>query len=153
MIHEYWINAILSGPQTHLANIAGNALNAALDFTLQRGTEALINATLSTVGLGSAESPQVGEFGPMLRGLIPGIVRAWRNAWDAFGSETQIIEADVLNAPVTPASGKFGNPKAAIPGRPASASDRAHVHRHGTHRQGDRDDGRLPRSGPRDHRL
>jgi len=96
MLYEYWINAILSGPQTHVANITGNALNMALDMTLQRGMEASINAVLSKVGLGDPNAPQFGEFKHMIRGIMPGIMEGYQAALAAWGSETSLFENRVL---------------------------------------------------------
>jgi len=117
MAFEYWVNAILSGPQTHIANIAGNSVNAALDLTLQRGVEAFLNAGLSRIGLGDQNAPQFGEFAHMIRGIRPGFTRALTNALKAWDAEAAMFENDVLNRQVAMDLGKVETPKTAIPGQ------------------------------------
>lgn len=42
-VYEFWINAILSGPRTHAANILGNAANTTYELGPKRFVEATIN--------------------------------------------------------------------------------------------------------------
>lgn len=66
--YEFWRNSILSGVRTQSANIVGNTLNVAWDFTAQRFAEAIVN----TVGRNKDEA-QFGEmpaaFGAMLENM------------------------------------------------------------------------------------
>ncbi|RRK02384.1 hypothetical protein Ga0100230_004310 [Opitutaceae bacterium TAV3] len=117
MAFEYWVNSILSGPQTSVANVTGNALNAALDMTLQRGVEAMLNAGLSVIGRGDASAPQLGEFSWMMRGIAPGVSRAWARALKAFDAEAAMFENDVLNRQISMDLGKVEAPRAAISGK------------------------------------
>jgi hypothetical protein len=41
--YEYWINAILSAPATHIVNTVGNTANAVYEYTAKRIGEALLN--------------------------------------------------------------------------------------------------------------
>ncbi|MFZ4695521.1 MAG: hypothetical protein ACOYMV_10385, partial [Verrucomicrobiia bacterium] len=117
MLREYWINSILSGPMTHVANIAGNAVNAALDMSLQRGMEALLNSALMKVGLGDKNAPQLGEFYWMMRGAMPGFIRARRQSAAVWDAETGMWENDVLNRQIEFKDfGKLDYIKASIPG-------------------------------------
>lgn len=118
MVYEWWINSILSGPQTHIANIAGNTLNAALDMTIQRGTEAAINGILTKIGQGDPDAPQLAEFKYMLRGVMPGIMDGYRAAVEAWGSETSLFKHRVLDEQIEMGGmGRLENYKVAIPGK------------------------------------
>ena len=75
MAFEYWINGILSGPQTHMVNIAGTVANAGWDMTVQRGMEAMINTVLR-----KESGAQAGEFKYLIKGIMPGISRGMRIA-------------------------------------------------------------------------
>jgi len=92
MLYEYWINAILSGPQTHVVNILGNAVSSVLDFTVQRGMEAFINLFAR-----DANSAHFGEFNPILRGFVAGIAPAFRLAAQAWSAETDLFRSHVLD--------------------------------------------------------
>ncbi len=96
MAMEYWMNNILSGPTTHLVNIAGNAVNAAWDMTVQRGTEALMNKAFG----GRADQAQLGEAKYLLRGIMPGIQRARQLAEMAWTAEYDFTEHVLLGKPV-----------------------------------------------------
>ena len=117
MAYEFWINSILSGPQTHVANITGNALNMTLDMTLQRGMEVAINSTLSAIGQGDADSAQIGEFKHMIHGIMPGIMDGWKSAQAAWLTETSQFEARVLGTQMELGGvGKLENYKTTISG-------------------------------------
>lgn len=66
MVYEAWINSILSGPQTHAMLSAGMGLNAAWNFTMQRGMEAAINAAF----VHDPQAAQFGEFKHIARGVV-----------------------------------------------------------------------------------
>lgn len=59
-LYEYWINSILSGPATHVRNVAGNTLNTAYELGPKRAVEAAINMAV--------RNPKGATFGEM-RGL------------------------------------------------------------------------------------
>ena len=117
-VHEWWINSILSAPITHLRNISGNTIFQAWDFTAQRMTEAMVNNLISAVP-GTAPVAQSGaasfsEMEHMLKGLLPGMSKAWLNFFATFDRE-QTQFADELSqskierterAPAIP--GRFG---------------------------------------------
>lgn len=91
MVHEYWMSSILSGMVTHAANFTGMGVNGAIDYTIQRGMEALVNSAI-----GNPEGTQMGEFKYIMKGIIPGVsnaVRAGLRAWDA---EQSMIDYDLL---------------------------------------------------------
>jgi N12 class adenine-specific DNA methylase/DNA-directed RNA polymerase specialized sigma subunit len=92
-LYEFWINNILSGPQTHVVNITGNLGNLVLDFTLQRGMEALINLAIQ-----DKSSAQLGEFEYIIKNILPGITRGWAAAARAFDAEADFFEAEVLSS-------------------------------------------------------
>jgi hypothetical protein len=57
MAYEWWIMNILSGPQTQVVNITGNAANVVWDMTIQRGMEVALNSMIR-----DSKSAQAGEF-------------------------------------------------------------------------------------------
>ena len=79
--YEYWINAILSAPHTHAANIIGNTANAAYELGPKRFAEAAINAIARR-----KDGATFGEFREMWKAID--VKTAWRNALDAFDLET-----------------------------------------------------------------
>ena len=95
MALELWMNNILSGPATHVANITGNALNMAWDMSIQRGTEAMMNTVFR-----DKKSAQLGEAKYLLRGIMPGIQRARQLATMAWTAEYDFTEHVLLGKPV-----------------------------------------------------
>lgn len=114
MLFEAWIQGILSGLQTQVANVAGNATSVALDFTLQRGMEALVNLVYR-----DADSAQLGEFKHIARGIMPGLQRGLSLAVRAWNAEADFFRNDVLNEQVEMFEDfdKGGGVPPAIPGR------------------------------------
>jgi hypothetical protein len=113
MVYEYWINGLLSGPATHVANIAGNAAQMGLEYTLQRGLEATTNLFLNDASLAT-----FGEFGAMRKAAgwaFSDAVRAMRQAWK---SEADLFESEWLNQPVSfgHAPDKAGGARYSVPG-------------------------------------
>jgi len=96
--YEYWINAILSAPTTHSANIIGNTANALYELGPKRFAEAAVNALAKR-----RDAATFGEFREMWNALD--FRSAWKKAKTAFDLET-----------LTP-GGKFReNAAVAIPG-------------------------------------
>ena len=115
MLYELWINNILSGPVTHTANILGNAANAAWDFTIGRGMEAVVNGLIYH----DPQAAQFGEAGEIVRGIVPGLARGAALAMKGWGAETDFFRHDVLGEPLDlDATGTvMDNTRTAIPGR------------------------------------
>lgn len=95
MVFEYWINNILSGPQTHTVNITGNALNIAMEYGLQRWMEASFNTLVQSPG--GATFGEYRWLGKMLPGAWAPALEHARLAW---ATEESFFEADVLRDPV-----------------------------------------------------
>jgi len=113
MAYEWWIMNILSGPQTQVTNIASNAGFLALDSTLQRGMEALVN-----VFVRDKKAAQLGEFKALARGILPGITKGLAMAAKAWSAEQDFYEHTVLGTPMELGQwDKLGNTSAAIPGQ------------------------------------
>lgn len=100
MAREYWMAAILSGVKTHVSNIVGNSGSLAIEFAVQRPTEALVNSMLSQVGLGSKDAAQWGEFSHMMKSFAPALSEATQNFLDAFRSENQVFKGKALADPL-----------------------------------------------------
>jgi hypothetical protein len=84
---EYWSNAILSGPPTHIVNIISNAAHGTWHFTAQRFME----AAASTVR-GNPNQAQWGEIKHIWQGLLPGMSFGARNAIKSWVTETPYFE-------------------------------------------------------------
>lgn len=116
MVYEYWINNILSGPQTHSVNITGNALNIAFEYGMQRWMEAAWNAVVREPG-----GAQLGEYKWLAKMLPTAWAPALEHARLAWATEESFFEADVLRDPsqIGEPIDKLGGSgkRAAIPGQ------------------------------------
>lgn len=79
-IYEYWLNAILSGPKTHIANVLGNTANTLYELSIKRFVECAINALTGRKG-----GATWGEFKVMQRAI--NWKEALRRAKEAFDVE------------------------------------------------------------------
>ena len=111
--YELWIAGILSGPQTHVANITGNLGSAALNLTLQRGMEAFVN-----LAIGDSKSASFGEFKWLMKGLMPGVSKGYAMGARAWSSEHDFFEHTALGTPLEmDRYDKTGGSQAAIGGK------------------------------------
>ena len=94
--YEYWINGILSGPQTHVVNTASNVLSTAWAYGPQWFAEATANVLIR-----NPNSPQLGEFKHVWAGFYKGIMPALRNFALAWSTEADPVEHQYLDKPVT----------------------------------------------------
>ena len=85
--YEYWINAILSGPSTHGANIIGNTALAFYELTVQRGMEAFVNMFAK-----KPTGATWGEFRHMFRGLKTDIKDGFSKGAIAFSTEMPVSD-------------------------------------------------------------
>lgn len=91
-LYEYWINwPLLSGPQTQVANITGNAAQVAWHYTGQRFTEAFFNLFYQ-----DPNAPQYREFKHILKGFWQGIGPAFEMARQTFLTEGDTIRHKYL---------------------------------------------------------
>jgi hypothetical protein len=79
--YEYWINAILSGPLTHAANIIGNG------FFL--GTETAAHGIAAATGRES-----LAEFTSRVGAMTHGVFEGLKNAKEAFITENPQLDAN-----------------------------------------------------------
>lgn len=117
-VYEYWINwPLLSGPQTQVANITGNAAQVAWHYTGQRLAEATLNLAYR-----DPTAPQFREFKHVLKGFWQGIGPAFDMARQTFLTEGDTIrhkylgepmEIDVVNGDLD----KVGNIRASVGGK------------------------------------
>lgn len=114
MVYEAWINSILSGPQTHAMLSAGMGLNAAWNFTMQRGMEAAINAAF----VHDPQAAQFGEFKHITKAVLPAISKALKFAAKVYGSEEHYaFEREALGTQMEfKGYDKTGGINASIPG-------------------------------------
>jgi hypothetical protein len=83
-VFEYWSNAILSGPLTHIANVTGNTVSLAVEYALQQPLE-------MALGAAAGGSRSLAEARALYGGLWRGIVRGARNAVEAFDTEQRAL--------------------------------------------------------------
>lgn len=95
-VYEYWINGILSGPQTQVANIAGNALQIAWNYTAQRSAEALLN-----IAYRDPKAARLGEFPHVFKAFYKSVIPAWNQAKLAWDTEADNTRTEYLNEPLT----------------------------------------------------
>lgn len=114
-LYEYWINAILSGPSTHAANVFGNTANAVYELGVKRFAEALVNTVTKR-----KDGASFGEFKQMLHAFDWG--NAWRRAKLAYDYEALSVDGGKLEQIRTAIGGKLGQ-KIRIPGRLLRAAD------------------------------
>ena len=89
-IHEYWQNAILSGPQTHVAIGLGTGLNAGLEFGLQRPVEAIINNVI-----GNKDGATFSELAPVAKAFLPALAKGALHAYHTFNEEHDFFNEDL----------------------------------------------------------
>lgn len=129
MIYEFWQNMILSGPQTHMANILGNTAHSGYMIG-ERIIEAAINDVVGSKFSNSNASLREAKY--YWNGLLNGIRPAIHNmmkTWDQEFSEFDFA----MQAAVNPSSkiedigvsipGKFGKAVRSIGWRPLQAAD------------------------------
>lgn len=85
---EYWINGLLSGPQTHATNLLSNA--ATLAWAIP---ERAVGSLLS-------RSVRPNEATALLSGIVEAQGDAWRLAWLAFKTETAQMGQGKLEGPL-----------------------------------------------------
>jgi hypothetical protein len=117
MAYEYWRNSILSAIPTHAANIIGNTLSIAWNYTAQKGTEALINAIR-----GNKTGTTFREIPGMYRALWRARQQAASNAVTAFSTEQSTIGGTKLDDKGVAIPGKTGR-VIRIPQRSLLAAD------------------------------
>jgi SAM-dependent methyltransferase len=117
-VYEYWINwPLLSGPQTQVANITGNAAQVAWHYTGQRLAEATLNLAYQ-----DPNSAQFREFKHILKGFWQGIGPAFEMARETFLTEGDTIRHKYLGQPleidvVDGDLDKVGNIRASVGGQ------------------------------------
>lgn len=114
-IYEYWINAILSGPQTHAANIIGNTANALYELGPKRLAEAAINLLAR-----KKDGATFGEFRQMWKAID--IRSAWKAAMEAYDLEMLSPSGKLIESANAAIGGKTGR-AVRIPGRLLNAAD------------------------------
>lgn len=79
-VQEYWINALLSGPKTHIVNMLSNAGVLGLSV-LERGVASKLGPVFRDA---SEAGVEIGEAVAMMHGMRGGIIDAFRNAGKAL---------------------------------------------------------------------
>lgn len=95
-VYEYWINGILSGPQTQVANIAGNTAQIAWNYTFQRTAEALLN-----IAYRNPKSARLGEFPHVFKAFFKSFGEARNQAMLAWDTEADNLRNQYLDEPLT----------------------------------------------------
>lgn len=101
-IQQFWINALLSSPATHLANILGNGLNIPLNLA-----ERAVQAGAGRV-LGSEDAALMGEAPVMIYGLLTGFRDALRMSARTYRDDGQAI-AEMIGRQDLPRQGAISS--------------------------------------------
>ncbi|HYF37336.1 MAG TPA: hypothetical protein VD994_18695, partial [Prosthecobacter sp.] len=88
MLYEYWINGILSGPATHVANVVGNTANVGLEYLLQRPLEAITNTLMG----GDPAGASLGEYRAIAKYARQAFADAVHHARLAWITEASLFE-------------------------------------------------------------
>lgn len=120
-IKEVWINALLSGPQTHVTNMVSNSLVA-----MWRVPETALASGIGKVRTafgGDAERVAMGEAGARLFGVVQGAKDGITAGWRTFKTEIPSDMATKLEQPRPRAIGGKVGEVARLPGRALMAED------------------------------
>jgi hypothetical protein len=133
MIHEYWINSILSGPLTHVANITGNTVFGAFDLGVTKLAEA---GVAKIPGLSGPDAPTFGEWAATWRGFLPSLSEATHNFARAWATEMPVFadsssagtQSDSVKGDLSTTAGRAAIPGTLgrvvrVPGRTLLATD------------------------------
>jgi hypothetical protein len=114
-LYEYWVNAILSAPMTHVANTVGNLANFAYELGVKRLAEAAVNHF--------AKRPDAARFSDF-RAMWASVdwKNAWRSAVQAFNIEVLDASGKYVEGAAPAIEGKKGR-IIRIPGRFLRAAD------------------------------
>lgn len=93
MVFEYWVNAVLSGPKTHMVNAMSN-----MAVTLMAPLERLLASRLGRA-MGDLDAVDVSEAGAMLHGAFAALPDAWRFAVRTMRSGESGFGLQKLEAP------------------------------------------------------
>lgn len=122
MLYEAWVNALLSGPTTHAANIASNSLVA-----LWSVPEAALAAGISKLtGSGIYGSEAIGRVAGIVDGAKEGIVSGWRAYRTEMPSDmaSKLENRSYQAIPSVDIGGlQIGGKQVRIPGRLLMAED------------------------------
>lgn len=118
MVHEFWINSILSGPLTHVRNITGNTAFGAWELGLGK----LVDAAIGKIpGFSGSDAPTFTEWAETWKAFMPSLAEATRSFAGAFRTEMPIFTDSVRGYAdpdgTTGVKGEVANGRAAIPGR------------------------------------
>lgn len=83
---EYYINALISGPITHLRYSVGNAINALWTPLVEIPSAAGVGAVMRVLGRDAAQKVYLGEAGAQIYALVKGSRDGWSAAYEAFKS-------------------------------------------------------------------
>jgi hypothetical protein len=92
MVTEVWINALLSGPQTHVVNTISNSL-IALWQVPETAAAAAVGKARTAMGFGSPERVMFGEAMARTYGLGQGAKDGIVAAWSMFKSDMGVVGA------------------------------------------------------------
>lgn len=115
MLYEFWVNSILSGPHTQIANIIGNTGYGLYDFGVVQPAAALVGKTV-----GGKDAATFGEWSETMKSFGPSISEATRNFARTFSTEMPIfsdearVRAGMSESPTDKI--EIQGPRAAIPG-------------------------------------
>jgi RNA polymerase sigma factor (sigma-70 family) len=88
---EFWINSILSGPQTHAVNIIGNTFSMMWEYSVHRPMEAVVAKMIGAQG-----ATQAKELVLIYKALLPSMGKAFTDAARTWQAENDFLNQDYL---------------------------------------------------------
>jgi hypothetical protein len=112
MFMEAWVNALISGPQTHVANVLGTGA-ISLWAPVERGLTATADAILTGGGIWADRSVYFGETAQMYYGMLGGIKDGIRLVGKQLREESKALKGGAPKFVADPfGSGKMEKPDA-----------------------------------------
>ncbi len=110
VLYEAWINALLTGPQTHAANVASNSITAAW-APYERTLSAMLD-------IGKDRSVFMGEGAAMLYGMVEGLADGIKLVGRSIreGKAPVAFGPEKVERPIAIAASRFGLDSGSVPG-------------------------------------
>lgn len=106
-VQSAFVNALLSGPFTHLGYTAAGEMFGLFRATAETGAAAGVGAVRRALGYGDAEHAQIGEVRAQVYGQMRGAWRGLKASWQAIKENQTVLPEEVQRSTsVAPGSGQ-----------------------------------------------
>jgi len=90
--YEMFINFILSGPLTHMANVVSNTAFITYEMIPKRIVHSVMNELSLAVGLGDKMAPRIGELPHLYKHMAIGFYEGAKHFWRSYVTEEESFE-------------------------------------------------------------